>query len=248
MSADGLTLVMPMAGRGSRFARRGMLEPKPLIMLGGRPFFAWAVESVRRVAPVRRMIFVVLEEHCRAHRIDRRIAELYPAAQVVAIPEVTAGAAETARIGVQAADGEGPLAVNDCDHAFLALGMADTLARFAAGSAEMALLCFRSANPAYSYAVLGPDGEPCGTVEKVVASPYAIAGCYLFGAAALFLRQYEAYAADCPYDEMFVSGLFNHGAAQGARIARLDAERHWSFGTPDELDATDPATLEVAFA
>ena len=85
-ASEGLTLVMPMAGRGARFARRGMLEPKPLIMLAARPFFAWAVESVLRVAPVRRMIFVVLEEHCRAHRIDRRVVELYPEATVIAIP------------------------------------------------------------------------------------------------------------------------------------------------------------------
>ncbi|MDP9412820.1 MAG: hypothetical protein M3Q08_01745 [Pseudomonadota bacterium] len=39
-----LAMVMPMAGRGSRFAREGILQPKPLVDLGGKPFFWWATD------------------------------------------------------------------------------------------------------------------------------------------------------------------------------------------------------------
>src|SRR4029079_9269418 len=45
---SGVALVMPMAGRGSRFVRAGRAEPKPLIDVAGRPAFWWAAESVRR--------------------------------------------------------------------------------------------------------------------------------------------------------------------------------------------------------
>ena len=242
----GLSLVMPMAGRGSRFAKLGIHEPKPLIDLGGRPFFWWAVESVRRVAPLETMVFVVLEEHQRAHRIGDRIHAFYPGAQIVSIPDVTSGAAETARIGVDALTTEGPVAINDCDHAFQCPGLADVPATLAA-DADMALLCFRSGNPAYSYAIIDDHGRPTGTVEKVVASPFAIAGCYMFRSAALFRRIYEAYGNDCPYDELFISGMFNRGQADGTSIAKLEAARHWSFGTPDELARTDQHELAAAF-
>jgi dTDP-glucose pyrophosphorylase len=234
-----LSLVMPMAGRGSRFAREGVAEPKPLVMLGDRPFFWWAAESVRRAAPVGEMVFVVLREHVDQFAIDRRIHDFYPQARILTLPEVTSGAAETAALGLRELRSEGPVAINDSDHAFRCPQLAASAAALAGGM-DAALLCFRSASPAYSYARLDADGAVAGTVEKQAVSDYAIAGCYLFSSPGRFLDSYEAYRLDCPYDELFVSGLYNHLAAAGSPIGMMVAERHLSFGTPEELARIDP--------
>lgn len=242
MSDRTMAMVMPMAGRGSRFARDGITLPKPLIELEGRPFFWWATESARRATPIGEMVFVVLEEHCRDHAIDRRIAEFYPDARILPIPQVTSGAAETASLGVRALAGTAPVAINDCDHAFLAPGLADAataLHHDAAGG----LLCFRSNNPAYSYVRLDEQGQVVGTVEKKVASPLAITGCYMFSDPARFARHYDAYVRDCPYDELFVSGMFDRMAAQQERIVMAECSYHLPFGTPEERARVDPAAL-----
>jgi dTDP-glucose pyrophosphorylase len=241
----GLSLVMPMAGRGSRFARDGIAEPKPLIELAGRPFFWWAAESVRRAVPVAEMVFVVLDEHCRAFAIDRRIREFYPEAEILALPAVTAGAAETARLGVAALRGTGPIAVNDCDHAFLCDDLGGLAGQLVSDVAA-ALLCFRSDSPAYSYLRL-VDGNVVGTVEKQVVSPFAIAGCYLFANAATFAAAYETYRLTCPYDELFVSGLADVIAAQGGRLAMRQLPQHRSFGTPEELALIDERDFAATF-
>lgn len=34
-----INLVIPMAGRGSRFSKQGYTLPKPLVELDGKPFF-----------------------------------------------------------------------------------------------------------------------------------------------------------------------------------------------------------------
>lgn len=235
-------MVMPMAGRGSRFSRQGVTQPKPLVMLAGRPFFWWATESLRRAASVREMVFVVLEEHVREFAIDQRVLELYPDARLVALPQVTSGAAETAMIGVQALRGEGAVAINDSDHAFASPELGGTIESLGASS-DAALLCFRSTNPAYSYARLGQEGAVVGTVEKQPVSPYAIAGCYLFADPALFLDVYEDYRLDCPYEELFVSGIYNRLASEGRRIDMVLAAHHVSFGTPEELERVDQAEL-----
>ena len=94
MSPD-LALVVPMAGRGSRFHRAGIDVPKPLVDLWGRPMFWWATESVRRSVDVRELIFVVLAEHVERFAIDATIWEFYPTARIVTLPEVTSGAAES---------------------------------------------------------------------------------------------------------------------------------------------------------
>ena len=229
-----IALVMPMAGRGSRFASLGIKEPKPLIELMGRPFFWWAVESVRRMVPVREMVFVVLDEHCEQFAIHNRIIDFYPDARIVKIPDVTSGAAETAQIGLAAVRSNGPVAINDCDHAFICSDLAGATSSLAS-SASGALLCFRSDSPAYSYVKLGPSGEIVGTVEKKVVSPYAIAGCYLFSNPTIFADLYESYRTTCPYNELFISGLYDLIAARGESVLKLEAEYHRAFGTPEEL-------------
>lgn len=239
MQAD-LALIVPAAGRGSRFARHGIAEPKPLVDLDGRPFFWWATESVRRVVPLRQIVFVVLQEHIDQFAIDRRIHAHYPAATIVALPDVTGGAAETAAIGLEAIGSPGPVAVNDCDHAFMASSLPDTVRSLQDGL-DAALMCFRSDSAAYSYVRFGAANEVIGTVEKQVASPFAIAGCYLFSDPARISALYERYQRDCPYDELFMSGLFNLLAQERARIGMVELDRHCSFGTPEELGAITPA-------
>ena len=236
---DELSLVLPMAGRGSRFGARGFGAPKPLIMLHDRPFFWWATESVRRAVPVRALVFVVLAEHVADHAIDRRIRDYYPDAQIVVLPEVTDGAAETARCGVEALGDDGPFLVNDCDHAFAAPDLAALPRAFAQGAGG-SLLCFRSASPAYSYARFAADGSVVETVEKQVISDRAIAGCYGFASAAGFRAAYARYQRDCPYAELFVSGLYNGMIAAGERVIAVDVARHLSFGTPEEFAAAEP--------
>ncbi len=235
-------MVMPMAGRGSRFAREGVLQPKPLVELAGKPFFWWATESVRRAAPVREMAFVVLQDHVDDFAIDHRILEYYPDARIVVIPDVTSGAAETAKVGLEALESAGPVAINDSDHAFVAPDLV-VAANSMPGALDAALLCFPSSSDAYSYVRLDERGQVVGTVEKQVVSPYAIAGCYLFSAPSLFLSLYEEYRLGCPYDELFVSGIYNRLAEGGGRIGKLVAERHVSFGTPEELTAIDQSSL-----
>lgn len=262
MPDRAVSLIMPMAGRGSRFARHGEARPKPLIELAGRPFFWWATESLRRSVPVGRMIFVVLQEHCAGFGIDATIRSFYPEAEVIAIADVTAGAAQTAMIGVAAlGDTPGPLAINDCDHAFCAPGMAQVLPRLgleaeglqAGGTqaedlqAEGALVSFASDSPAYSYIRLSASGAVAGTVEKQVVSRHAIAGCYGFADARRLAALYDRYRRTCPYSELFVSGVFNEIIATGGHVRQIEAAPHVSFGTPEELARIDPARFCTAF-
>ena len=57
-----LQIVIPMAGRGSRFASAGYTVPKPLIPVGGRPMIEWIIENIRPARP-HRFTFLCLAEH-----------------------------------------------------------------------------------------------------------------------------------------------------------------------------------------
>ena len=234
---------MPMAGRGTRFATSEVL-PKPLIELDGKPFFWWAVESVRRLGSIGEMVFVVLDEHVRHFAIDARIREYYPAARIERLAEVTAGAADTAAFGVAALRTAGPVAICDSD---LAFDPGDSDVRLALADRAGLLLCFESRDPAYSFACVDAAGEVSATVEKRAVSDCAIAGCYLFASPQTYLAAQAAYRLDCPYDEPFISGVYNRLIETGGRVGRLMLRRHLSFGTPAEFASVtaDPARLDL---
>ena len=241
-AAPSLSLVMPMAGRGSRFRQHGRVTPKPLIELEGHPFFWWATESLAAAAAIDELVFVVLAEHVEAFGIDREILERYPQAKIVALPEVTAGAAETAVAGVAALETRGPFAVNDCDHAFAAGDLGPVFDRLRNGAAG-ALVGFRSTSPAYSYVELDPERRVTGTVEKQVVSPFAIAGCYLFADPVEFTGRFDRYRRECPYPELFLSGLYNEIIRDGGEVRFHELAQHVSFGTPEELARVQPDVL-----
>ena len=198
--------------------------------------FWWSTESVLRTVDVRELVFVVLAEHVERFAIDARISDYYPRARIVALSNVTSGAAETAAIGVGALETPGPFAVNDCDHAFRAEGLRSLVEQLR-GNVEGALLGFRAQGPAYSYVQFDGEGRVAGTVEKQVASAFAIAGCYLFADTQVFLNRVATYRRECTYNELFISGIYNAILRSGGEVLFREVAVHLPFGTPEEHEA-----------
>jgi dTDP-glucose pyrophosphorylase len=236
---------MPMAGRGSRFARQGVSLPKPLIPVCGFPMFRLALASLRQMLPEAALVCVVLTEHEAAFAIGDRLREGDPSARVVAIPEVTGGALETCLAASSAC--EGLLVVLDCDLTFAAPAYIEHLRAMAAGDDDSAglLLSFRSRAPQYSYAVV-EEGRVLRTEEKNPVSDRALTGAYGFGSAAQFFaaaRDIVERNLRTGNGEYYVSSVYNALIANGGTVRIADVERVWSVGTPEELAATlgDPA-------
>mgnify|MGYP000914091343 CR=1 FL=1 len=93
-----LHLILPMAGRGSRFFENGFVCPKPLIEINGKPFFYWAARSIEKYVDCADITFVVLQEHIRDFAIDEKIRTYWPEARIIALPEVTEGARACPRV------------------------------------------------------------------------------------------------------------------------------------------------------
>jgi dTDP-glucose pyrophosphorylase len=231
-----LNLIVTMAGLGSRFAKNGEKSPKPLINFMGKPFFWWATESVRSDNILSSLTFVVLQQHINDFQIDDIIRQLYPESKIVSLDRVTSGAAETAiKALLQSGMQSGPIGFLDCDHAFDIGNINNELVGLKTDAG--ALCYFSSDNPAFSYIVSDETNCIVGTVEKKVASNQAIAGLYLFKDAATFINAYEKYEQNCPYSELFMSGIYNELIRGGKKIISIELKKHVSFGTPEELEA-----------
>lgn len=241
-----VTILMPMAGRGARFAEAGWQLPKPLIPVRGCPMFRLALASLRTTLPDANIVCVVLREHQEQFQIGARLREAEPAAEIVTIPAVTGGSLETC-LAAASSIGGGALVVLDCDLTFAAPEYLARLEAMDAGHDASAglLLSFRSSLPRYSYARV-ENGHVTATAEKQPISDRALIGAYGFGRGPVFL----AAAADIVRrgqrtgnGEYYVSSVYNELIAQGGPVRIEDAARIWSVGTPEELAAAeaDPA-------
>src|SRR5260370_38240428 len=77
ISRQMLNIVVPMAGRGSRFADAGYQLPKPLIPIHGVPMIGMVVKNIKPRRP-HRFIFVCLEEHLEPHEEKANLREREP--------------------------------------------------------------------------------------------------------------------------------------------------------------------------
>jgi hypothetical protein len=184
---------------------------------------------------------VVLKEHVERHGIDVALRASYPGIRIVVLESVTEGAAETARIGIEALSTDGPIAVQDCDHAFSCPEVPDIF-RNLLGTHDAALVGFRAHKPHFSYVELDGSGTVIGTVEKQVVSPFAIAGCYFYSSSELFHKGLAIFRDRNPYNELFLSGVTDALAEQApGRVGFTELETHFPFGTPEEMARFDPA-------
>ncbi len=242
-----LHLIMPMGGRGYRFFKDGFIMPKPLIELEGKPFFYWAVQSVKKFVELEDLRFVVLQEHVEQFQIDRIILKYYPEAIITVIPEVLPGAVLTCLEGVKVFSDDQPILFNDCDHMFLCREFYDFCREADFSAVDAGLLTFPSDEAKFSFVQMDDTGRITGTVEKQVVSNLAICGAYYFKNAALFQQAAERYLQACSYEEFFVSGVYNVLAGQGAALRAFATDVHLSFGTPEEYAAAvqNPVLKEV---
>ena len=227
-------LVMPMAGGGSRFSQESFQMPKPLIELGGRPFFYWATQSVLQSIACFDVTFVVLEQHVKQWNIDATIKSLYPYAKILTVPEVLPGAVCTCLRGVEGITDNLPVLFNDCDHAFSCAALANHLSAVKPIEFDGALVTFESSSSKFSYVKYDTIGNIVGTVEKQVVSNRAICGAYFFANAELFRAMSERYFETCHYKEYFVSGVYNELCKASKRVVAFETDFHLSFGTPEE--------------
>jgi len=246
-----VSIIMPMAGLGSRFASTGITTPKPLIRIEDVPMLQLAMAPVRLAFPEAEMICVVLQAHQDQFGIADLLRGMDAGIKIATVPVLTRGALETCLAAAPlVSDPSQPVVALDCDLTFRAPAYIAQLQRLAAsGTPDTGLLLsFRSREPRFSYAEFDAAGTFIRTVEKQPVSDHALAGAYgvssanAFFAAARYVIAHNILAGS---GEFYVSSAYNQLAAVGGSVLCADTEAYWSMGTPPELAAclADPAFI-----
>lgn len=225
---------MPLGGEGSRFRNQGFNVPKPLIEINNKPFFFWAVQSIKKFLELSGITFVVLKEHIENFEIDKKILSFFEDAQIEVIPQVLNGAVMTCLEGVKNISNESHIMFNDCDHMFSCRSFCNYFSNEHLDNLDGALLTFKSNDPKFSFAQIGNDNYLVKTAEKQAISDNAICGAYYFKNKKIFQKSAEKYLTVCSYKEYFMSGVYNVMAENNMHVKIFNVDFHLSFGTPKE--------------
>lgn len=243
-----LQIVIPMAGRGSRFVQAGFTTPKPLIPLGGRPIIEWIIGNIR---PKRahRFIFLCLAEHLQTHpEVPAELRRLCPGCEIVPVSKVTEGAACTVLLAKEFINSSDPLMIANSDQ-LVELDINQYLAATDAPDVAGMIMTFWSDHPKWSYCRLRPDGTVSEVVEKQVVSNEATVGIYNFRAGRDYVRAAEAMIASNlrVNNEFYVAPTYNQLIAEGARILTMKTGREYDgmhgLGTPEDFEVFKKSRL-----
>jgi len=237
MPQQPLTIVIPMAGRGSRFADAGYKDPKPLIPVRGVPMIKLVIDNLRPGRP-HRFVFICQREHVVAYGLEPRLAAWAPGCAIVQLDGVTEGAACSV-LTAEAYLDDSPLMIANADQ-YLDVSMNDYLD--AADGLDGMIMTMTASDPKWSFVAVDERGLATQLAEKVPISDEATVGVYNFAHGRDFARAArEMIARDLRVNgEFYVAPVYNMLIEQGARIGihniGNEANGMYGLGVPADLE------------
>lgn len=233
-----MTIVITMAGLGSRFRKAGYTVPKYMIEAHGKTLFEWSMESLSGFDLEKNTcIFIVRKEDDASVFIHDTCKKLGIAdVKVIELDYLTDGQATTAMLASKEWDKNDSLMIYNID-TYVEAG--EMHASQVAGDGFIP--CFHADGEHWSFARLDESGKVAEVREKTRISDNCTLGAYYFKTCALYETLYnEYYSSDEKLEkgEKYVAPLYNYLISKGGdvRISIVDYDRVHVLGTPEELD------------
>lgn len=236
------SLILPLAGRGSRFLMNGFTVPKPLLDINGKPMIIRAVESIPHC---KSQTFICLNEHMSEYPLKNTLEQDFSGCTVIGIDEVTEGQACTCEIGLKGTNikPDDPIMISACDNgidydrnAYMRLEN-DT-------SVDVIVFSFTN-NPTgqlypHMYAWLDVDASNnirhVSVKKPLPGATHAIIGTMFFRSSSLYLRGLkDIYEKNIRTNgEFYVDNLLNPLIEAGYTVKVFPVDAYICWGTPND--------------
>lgn len=244
-----ITTLLPLAGRGSRFIKKGYKTPKPLINVSNKPMIVQAVNCLPRST---NFIFICLKEHLENYNLENELNKNYKNPDIVVIDQVTDGQACTCEIGLNNTkfDMEQPILISACDN-----GVYYDIKKYQSliddPSVDIIVWSFRN-NPASKnnpnmYAWMDVDQN--NNIKHVsckkfihgthnIKTSHVIIGTMFFRKATYFIdglhKNYKENKRT--NNEFYVDDVINQNIKDGLNVKVFEVENYICWGTPDDYE------------
>lgn len=238
------TVLMPMAGLGSRFQTDGYADPKPLIPVSGRPM---AVQALEDLPKAEHEIFVLRHDLRGLPELKTVLRAASHDPHIVVLDHMTDGQASTCLEGLADASPDEPVTIGACDN-----GMAYDADRFAGLLADPDVDVIVWGARGYPGSARRPqmygwiDWDPATlairqiSVKQPLSNPKTdpiVVGAFTFKRAGDFVRSVERMKSrhGVVNGEYYVDTCINDALALGLKCRVFLIDYYLCWGTPDDL-------------
>lgn len=230
-----LNIVIPMAGRGSRFADAGYKMPKPLIDIYGYPMIEYVTKNITPKCE-HRFIYICQKEHLEKFGLREELERMAPGCEIITIEYITEGAACTVLLSEKYINNDDPLMIANSDQ-FVDTDINDYIATM--GDADGLIMTMSSNHPKWSYIKYDDKGWVTLVREKEVISDQATVGIYNYAHGSDFVK-YNHRMIDKNIkvnNEFYVAPAYNEMIEAGMHITYCDVgEKMHGLGVPEDLN------------
>lgn len=234
-----VTVVIPMAGMGSRFVKQGYGKPKPFIDVLGKTMIEQVMDNL--AVPGARYVLLARREHLdQEPEITARLQQR-EGVTILPVEKLTEGTACTVLLARQEIDLDHPLLIANCDQ-IVDFRCADLVRDCMERGLDGSILVFRDAemNTKWSFARLDENGIVLEVKEKVPISDLATVGIYLFSKGSDFIAASLDMIVqnDRVNGEFYTCPVYNYAIRQGQKIGvfEIPVEAMHGLGTPEDLE------------
>lgn len=239
-----MTVLIPLAGAGSRFAKEGYKDPKPLIPVDGLPMI---VQAVQHLPKGDRYIFLCRSEHLQNYPLRSTLEQYFPGCDIIEVAELTEGQASTCLLAKDLIRPDDQLFIGACDNG-LTFDQVAWKKLVNDSTVDAAVFTFRNnvtveRNPkAYGWVKVDAANQVTGVSVKVPISEdpvhdHAVVGAFWFRRGADFVRAAEEMIANNTRvnNEFYVDECINNAVGLGLKVAAFEIDKYICWGTPNDL-------------
>ena len=235
-----LNIVIPMAGRGSRFAEAGYKDPKPLIPVHGKPMIQVVVENLMPKYE-HRFIFICQNQHIKDYDLVPKLKSMAKNVEIIGIDGITEGQVCTVLKAKHLIDNDEPLMTANSDQ-YIDFDINDYLSVMDDKNLDGLIMTMKADDPKWSYAKTDKDGFVVETAEKKVISENATVGIFNFRCGKDLVRSAEQMIADNirVNNEFYTCPCYNYLIREGKKIGIYgigeEYKGMYGLGIPNDLD------------
>lgn len=235
-----LNIVIPMAGKGSRFADVGYALPKPLIPVHGKAMIQVVVENLTPSVE-HRFIFICQNDHIKKYDLVNKLKSYSKNAEVIGIDGITEGQLCSVLLAKEFINDDKPLMTANSDQ-YIDFDINEYLNVIDENKYDGLIMTMSANDPKWSYAKTDENGYVIQTAEKKVISNNATVGIFNFKKGRDFVLAAEKMIAnnERTNGEFYTCPAYNYLIQDGKKIGTYsigsEGEGMYGLGIPQDLE------------
>lgn len=238
-----MKIVIPMAGMGYRFQEAGFQDPKPLILIDGKPMIE---HVVKMFSPKDEFVFICNSEHLAKSRMKEILKKIAPFGKIVSISPHKLGPVHSVLQALPFIGDEEPVIISHCDFS-CGWNYENFKTKMAETKCAGSITAYKGFHPhtlGSTYYAYLREKNNCLIEIKEKASftnnrmeEFASAGSYYFAKGSYVKRFFQKLVdkkIDCN-SEYYVSLVYNLMVKQKLPILIYELKHFLQWGTPEDV-------------